>query len=300
MTRLPSLQVAFSGVTLYLVCVSTLMAALQPLALFASDVSPTHQLQSDSLLPPANTQVGQMVSQMMAGPHLPPVSTVADAPPPWEEAWPPNRRSFGNETPAMLNTTRASTRWHPYNSTPPGDMPPGLNRDMPPGLNRDMPPGLNRDMPPGLNRDVPPGLTRNRHTSPGLAHKHTPPGVYPDTPPDFNPDGNMPPTISDGQHDMLGNVLGTNGRHEHATTHHRTTVAGSLHNITTPSSFCMHTRVKSLQSLAKVEALQAQDLGYHQKGTFHWDPFINSSSLNTSMTGALTFIVQHYLTPRWN
>lgn len=51
---------------------------------------------------------------------------------------------------------------------------------------------------------------------------------------------------------------------------------------------------------ARVESPQAEDLGYHYGGTFHWDPLINSSSPHneSSVAGALTFIVR-YLTPHW-
>ena len=59
---------------------------------------------------------------------------------------------------------------------------------------------------------------------------------------------------------------------------------------------------------ARVDSLHAEDLGYHHRGTFHWDPLINSSSPSpdhrgggggsSGMSHALTFIVQ-YFTPQW-
>lgn len=232
------LQVAFSGVTLYLVCVSTLLAALQPLALFSADSSPAHPLQQDPMQPPANMQVGQMVSRSAC----PLVPTISDgpSPPPWQEVWPTNRSLLceASVPPRVLMTTfnePAFDHWCPYNSIPPGV-----------------------------------GHTPNTSSSSSASPK------------------SGKSSMSNGRKQNLVDTFANS--------------TSPLNIVTTPPLFC-HSRGKNRdrEPLAKVESPQAQDLSYHQKGTFHWDPFINSSSANdneTSMTGALTFIAR-YLTPHW-
>lgn len=226
---------AFSGVTLYLVCVSTLLAALQPLALFSADTSPSHPLQQDSVQPPANVQVGQMVPTS----HLA-VPAVTDIPPHWEEVWPPNRSLLHPATSGLSQ---------PYNSTPPG-------------------------------------LTPTPDTSPGGGST-------------FGSTSRCPSSTADGNKGgMLGTILeGDAPRHGYAALHHKANWTSLSHHVAATPSFCMSVN-KCRKSLAKVETPQAQDLSYHQKGTFHWDPFINSSLLDDNDASMMTFIVQ-YLTPHW-
>jgi hypothetical protein len=98
--------------------------------------------------------------------------------------------------------------------------------------------------------------------------------------------------------DLLVTTLeGELNRHEY-TSHHKCTFAAPDATSATPPPFCTFAN-KSQESLAKVEMPQAKEMSYHQKGTFHWDPFINSSELNATVSGALTLMVQHYLTHHW-
>lgn len=223
---------------------------------------------------PANVQVGQMVSSSSS--HLA-VPTVAGVPPPWEEVWPPNT-SLLHESP---QDTSAFSHWELYNSTPPGLTP---------------------------TPDTPPGVASTPDTL-GFASRMS---VYLNSASDCN------------KQDKLGTILeGDATRHKFVASHHRATFANSTslhshhvatphvatphvatphvatppdpHHVATPPLFCVSVN-KSRESLAKVETPQAQDLSYHQKGTFHWDPFINSSLLDDSDASVMTFIVQ-YLTP---
>lgn len=238
------LQVAFSGVTLYLVCVSTLLAALQPIALFSADSGPAHQLQQESLQPPPSVQAGHLVPTSQLVP-----AGVDAPPPPWQEVWPSNRSLLGEASisPHLLITTYdepAFNHWQPYNSTPPG-----------------------------------------------LAPNTAPPAAG------FVPNMSLDSVLTSLLRTDLHNSA---SRREYVTPQDNSTSQPS-NLLVTPPLFCSCVWSNSRESLAKVEMPQAQDLSYQHKGTFHWDPFINSSLSSdneTSVTGALTFIVR-YLAPHW-
>lgn len=105
-----------SGVTLYLVCVSTIMAALQPLALFGSDVSTLPLQQGDALQSSNDSSAQVFPSSQLAPP-------TADSPVSWQGVWTDGEMlapGYGRYRPAT--PTPAPPKW--YQPAPPTPAPP--------------------------------------------------------------------------------------------------------------------------------------------------------------------------------
>lgn len=252
---------AVSGVTLYLVCVSTLMAAVHALPLLSTASEPpaytghTHQLHQDPLRPAANLSSEQIGLHSQLVP-----TTTAVMPISWKEAWP----GGGGVCPSDQLSIPVSLR---FLLTP-------------------------QD---AVNSSPPVGVAGSLSATPL---------TWP-----FSFQWLSTPMLMDSNwkklhnwsfpHDNKDNLVSDSSPYR------------SLPVCSTPYACkCNHThpegaahcraRVNAWEPLfrARVETPQAEDLGYHYRGTFHGH--LNSSPLHneSSMAGALTFIVR-YLTPHW-
>lgn len=285
-------QVAFSGVTLYLVCVSTLMAALHSLPvplLRPESAGPGHQLQQDPLQVSTGLSSDQVVLQSQLLVHA-----TTGLPVTWKEVWPGGGVCPSDLFSAMPRSKMDMTSPMGYNVANHTHPWPGPAFCMP------RPPAAS-STPPNANSNWLRQLLSIDHT-PFLDLKAQ--GIkFLDT-----ESQNVIANSSGSSH--VGKVPSHNSLElcPCSWLSHPSPAGSGL-----PSHMCQWNPTQSCsltcsssgrgQELeppfkAKVKTLQAEDLGYHHRGTFHWDPLINSSSYHhkSSLAAAFTFIVD-YLIP---
>lgn len=258
-------QVAFSGVTLYLVCVSTLMAAMQafPLLNSMSDTPTysghTHQLQQDPLQPTSNMSSSEQVAAHSL--LVSTASTSAALPTSWQEAWPGGGGQCVSPHPVLKLLTK------PHEA---------------------------------VNSHPPLGLTLHPLTLTCPCVNATPTSFHGEDPYKArmqrkNSSERDDSTMEKKTYSMVNKVNSSSLTSKSLDPNCSSCVCGHTYQ----QDSAPNCKIREPLFSSKVEPPQAEDLGYHYRGTFHWDPLNTSVHYNDSgMAGALTFIA-HYLTPNW-
>ena len=267
-----------SGVTLYLVCVSTIMAALQPLALFGSDVSTISALQhGDTLQSPGDTSAQVFPSSQRAPP-------TSDSPVSWQGAWTdgevlaPGCGRYRPDPP-----TPVPPKWH--RPTPPTPAPPKWHRPTPPT------PAL-----PKWHRPDPSTKPKWDWPDPPTSKLYQPVPTTNRSNSDYGGSGLQDMKLQDTLQNGITRSTKTSPVLHPATPLSTPSLATPTPLSTATSPFlpaylsCSYNRSKDPPFKPRVASLHAKDLCCHQKGTSSWDPIVNSSY---NGTGALTMIVQY-------
>ena len=252
-------QMAFSSVALYLVCVSTLMAALQAFTPVPSTETPSYASQDSPLQP--GVELSPPAEQLCNASHA---GSVALS---WrKEVWPGGGGGGGGLGMDLPTAHLLLKPQHAVNSRPPLGVG-GMLNDTP--LTWKWKPAsllscswLQYAPQQTLLKD-PGQLTKTQEARGSLAHTES-----------LNSSASVPPPTCPALY------------HDHTPHRERPHCRGSYGEPVFE---------------ARVDSFQAEDLGYHHGGTYHWDPVINASSLlrnGSTMSGALTLIV-HYFTPHW-
>ena len=256
-------KVAINGAALYLVCVTTLLAAMHSLSPLNPDPATSTSIQQDvappNVLSPSNSSLSSPLSHML--PNSDPL------PLPWEEVWPGDMVCL-KDVCSKGSVSRVMSE-HSFD--------PGKNRRTKHMLKSDssLPKSTRTPLctPVNLTQD-----TRLQDT--GLRETRNNSGYE-----------SFSSTTAYSSSTHSSNHLTSPWYKETLDQTHYTTSRYKETLEQTPIPLQEDSRYRIITK-ATVDMLQAIDLTYSQRGTFHWDPLI-SSNHNGSAAGVLTFIASY-------